>query len=557
MSEFSVAAVEMHRIIDAVNGRAAKLEKKASDRAGAREWLGLGVLALPTMVLSMDLTVLHLAVPSLSADLAPSGTQLLWILDIYGFMVAGFLLVMGSLGDRIGRRRLLMIGAAAFAGASAIAAFSPTPEALIAARALLGVAGATLMPATLALLTDLFRVPAQRTFAIACWMTAFTAGEAIGPLVGGVMLEFFWWGSVFLIGIPVMVLLLVTGPLLLPASSAKLPGRLDMTSAVLLVAAVLLLVYGIKLFTMEGAWLESLAWWGIGLLLGFAFIRRQLRLDDPMMDLRLFRRPAFSAGFSTQMLAVAAMAGSQLLVIQYLQSVLGLTPLLAGLWTVPSILLGIAATLLAPKLVQRLRPAHVISSGLFTASVGAIVVAATASHLSLMWTIIGFTVLYVGVTPTLALTTDLIVSSAPTKRAGMASSVAESGAEFGLASGMAFLGAAAMATYQTQLFSSAPNDVAEQELQEAGETVGGGAAIAAELPGETGPQLLEAVRSSFADGLQLAAVISAALLVVGAALALIFLRGSPSTGQRGAEADDGDDTVEAAVQTNTAERIEH
>src|SRR5690606_15660472 len=194
----------------------------APARAGRREWLGLGVLVLPTVVLSMDLTVLHLAAPSLSADLGPTGPQLLWILDVYGFLVAGFLLVMGNLGDRIGRRRLLLIGSAAFAAASVLAAFAPTAETLIAARALLGVAGATLMPSTLALLTDLFRDPAQRTFAIAVWMTCFTAGEAVGPLVGGVMLEFFWWGSIFLIGVPVMALLLAVGPFLLPEQADRL-----------------------------------------------------------------------------------------------------------------------------------------------------------------------------------------------------------------------------------------------------------------------------------------------------------------------------------------------
>lgn len=215
------------------------MDTEQAVRAGRHEWAALAVLALPTVVLSMDLTVLYLAAPTLSADLAPSGVQLLWILDIYGFMVAGFLLVMGPLGDRISRRRLLMIGAAAFAGASTLAAFSPTAELLIAARALLGIAGATLMPLTLSLLADLFESSAQRTFAIAVWMTAFTAGEAIGPLVGGLMLEFFWWGSVFLLAVPVMAMLLVTGPILLPVSAERLPGRFDMPSVALLLASAL------------------------------------------------------------------------------------------------------------------------------------------------------------------------------------------------------------------------------------------------------------------------------------------------------------------------------
>nr|MDT0523183.1 MFS transporter [Streptomyces sp. DSM 41633] len=185
-------------------------------KAGRRQWIGLAVLALPAMLISMDMTVLYLAVPALSADLAPSSSELLWILDIYAFLVAGFLITMGSLGDRIGRRRLLLIGATAFGIASVVAAYSNTAEMLIAARALLGIAGATLMPSTLALIRNMFHDPAQRATAIAVWMTAFMVGMSIGPLVGGAFLTNFWWGSVFLMAVPAMVLLLVTAPLLLP-----------------------------------------------------------------------------------------------------------------------------------------------------------------------------------------------------------------------------------------------------------------------------------------------------------------------------------------------------
>ncbi|MFW5418823.1 MFS transporter [Nocardiopsis sp. CNT-189] len=530
------------------------MRKTAPERAGRREWIGLGVLALPTVVLSMDLTALHLAAPSLSADLDPTGPQLLWILDVYGFMVAGFLLVMGGLGDRIGRRRLLLIGSAAFAAASTAAAFAPTAETLIAARALLGVAGATLMPSTLALLADLFRDPAQRTFAIAVWMTCFTAGEAIGPLVGGVMLEFFWWGSIFLIGVPVMALLLAVGPFLLPEHTERPTGRLDVAGAALLVAAVLPLVYGIKSLASSGPVFEAAAWVAAGLALGALFVRRQLRMSDPLMDLRLFRLPAFSAGLGAQFLAVVAMAGSQLLVVQYLQSVLVLSPLEAGLWTVPSIVLGIIATLGAPRLVRRVRPAAVVAAGLGSASVGAAVIAATAPQADLAWTLAGFTVLYTGVTPTLALTTDLIVGSAPARRAGTASSVAESGGEFGLAAGMAFLGAAAMGVYQASLSASAPEGAAAGDLAAAGETVGAGVEAARGLPGEAGTALLGAVRSSFADGLQAAAAIGAVLLVLAAALALAFLRGVPPTGAAREEQDTGAPEEEGERREAPAER---
>ena len=174
-------------------------------KAGRREWIALAVLVLPTILLALDMTVLHLAVPHLSADLKPTSSQLLWILDIYGFMIGGFLITMGTLGDRIGRRKLLMIGASLFGIASVMAALSSTANMLIITRALLGIAGATLMPSTLSLIRNMFHHRGERTRAIAIWMTGFMFGSAIGPLVGGAMLEFFWWGSVFLLGVPVML----------------------------------------------------------------------------------------------------------------------------------------------------------------------------------------------------------------------------------------------------------------------------------------------------------------------------------------------------------------
>ncbi|MFL5415828.1 MAG: MFS transporter, partial [Myxococcales bacterium] len=275
----------------------------AQVRAGRREWSGLAVIALPCLLYSMDLTVLDLAVPALSADLKPSSTQLLWILDIYGFLVAGSLVTMGTLGDRIGRRRLLLFGAGAFAAASTLAAFSTSAAMLIAARAVLGLAGATLAPSTLSLIRNMFLDPRQRTVAVSVWITSFSVGGAIGPLAGGLLLEWFWWGSVFLLGVPVMGLLLVLGPILLPEYRDPEAGRLDLVGAVMSLAAVRALIYGLKQFAQDGpGWPPALSI-VVGLAVGVAFVRRQQTLADPLLDLRLFRVPAFSAALTTNVLS--------------------------------------------------------------------------------------------------------------------------------------------------------------------------------------------------------------------------------------------------------------
>src|ERR671910_1308689 len=304
-------------------------------KAGRREWLGLAVLTLACLLYVMDLTVLHLAVPAISRDLQPSSAQLLWIIDIYGFLVAGSLITMGTLGDRIGRRRLLMIGAAAFGVASVLAALSASAEMLIATRALLGVAGATLAPSTLSLIRNMFLDPRQRTVAISIWITSFSVGGAIGPLLGGLVLEFFWWGAVFLLAVPVMALLLALGPFLLPEFRDPEAGRLDLTSAALSLAAVLAVIFGLKQIAQGGVSLVPVMFIVAGLALGVVFQRRQLKLADPFIDLRLFLTPAFTASLATYGFGIFLVFGGFLFLPQYLQLVLGLSPLEAGLWTLP------------------------------------------------------------------------------------------------------------------------------------------------------------------------------------------------------------------------------
>ncbi|TQM15491.1 MFS transporter [Pseudonocardia kunmingensis] len=309
-------------------------------RASWREWTGLAVLALPAVLVMIDMSVLHLAVPRLAADLDPSASQLLWITDVYGFLIAGSLITMGALGDRIGRRRILLIGAAAFGAASVLAAYASSAEMLIAARALLGIAGAALGPSTLSLISVMFRDPRQRTTAITVWMAGFMGGGAVGPLVGGVMLEYFWWGSVFLAAVPVMVLLLTVGPVLLPEHRAAHPGRLDLPSAALSLTATLAVVYGIKEMAAGGLDLHPALIVAAGLAVGVLFVRRQQRLADPLLDLSLFRNRNFSVSLGTLTVTVIFMVGTQFLMAQYMQMVLGLSPLHAGLWGLPLVIAG-------------------------------------------------------------------------------------------------------------------------------------------------------------------------------------------------------------------------
>ncbi len=387
------------------------MNSETTTRAGGREWIGLAVIALPCLLYSMDLTVLELAVPKLSADLKPTSSQLLWIMDVYGFLLAGFLITMGTLGDRIGRRRLLLIGAAAFGTASVVAAFSRSPEMLIAARALLGIAGATLAPSTLSLIRNMFQDPDQRSFAIGVWATSFSAGAAIGPLLGGLLLEYFWWGSVFLLAVPVMALLLVVGPVLLPEFRDPGAGRLDLFSAVLSLAAVLGVIYGLKQIAQDGMGWPQVLSIAAGLAVGVVFVRRQQELADPLIDLRLFRAPAFSASLVAFLLSIFVIAGIFFFIAQYLQLVLGLSPLVAGLWMVPSSGGLILGSMLAPLVARRVRPAFVMAGGLALSAVGFGMLTQLDAGSGLALLVIGSVVLALGTAPVGTLATDLIVGT--------------------------------------------------------------------------------------------------------------------------------------------------
>ena len=493
-------------------------------KAGRREWIGLAVLALACVVYAMDLTVLHLAVPHLSEDLQPTSAQLLWIADIYGFMVAGALITMGTLGDRIGRRRLLLFGAAAFALASLLAAFSTSAEMLIFARALLGLAGATIAPSTLSLIRNLFHDDDQRTFAIGVWITAYSLGGALGPLLGGALLEFFWWGSVFLLAIPVMGLLLILGPLLLPEFRDPDAGRLDLPSAALSLVAVLAVVYGLKQLAQDGLGAVPLAAIVMGLALGALFVRRQSRLADPLIDLNLFRVPAFSASLAVYTLGILVLFGSFLFIYQYLQLVLELSPFMAGVVTLPSFAGFVVGSMLAPAFVKRVRPAYVMTAGLALAAVGLLGLTQLSVE-SGLGILIGTSIVYsLGIAPVFTLTNDLILGTAPPEKAGAASGISETGAELGGALSIAILGTIGTAVYRTQVQEGIPPAVPADEAETARDTLGGAVAVSAELPATLSDQVLEAARVAFTEGLQVVALVSAIIAALAAIGVAIFLR---------------------------------
>ena len=501
-----------------------KLEDKTPKLAGRREWLGLGVLALACLLYVMDLTVLHLAVPKLSADLQPTSAQLLWIIDIYGFVVAGSLITMGTLGDRIGRRRLLLIGAASFAAVSVFAAFSTSSAMLISARALMGIAGATLAPSTLSLIFVMFEDAKQRSIAIGWWIAAFSAGSAVGPVVGGILLERFWWGSVFLLALPVMAALLILGPRLLPEYRDPDARSLDLPSAGLSLLAVLAVIFALKDVTQDGFGPEALVAAAVGVVAGVVFVRRQRRLDNPLIDLEMFRLRVFNVSLATNVISIFIAIGYFLFVAQYMQLVLGLSPFEAGLWSLPSAAGFVIGSTVAPRFVHRLRPGMVIATCLAIAAGGLGLLSQVGVWGGLGVVVASSVLIALALAPVFNLTTELIVGSAPPEKAGAASGISETGAELGGALGLAILGSLGTAVYRSTLGADLPAGLPEDAARAAMDTLGGATAVVSRLPEAVGDVLLTSAQDAFTSGLRVTAAVSAVIAVVVAVPAFFSLR---------------------------------
>jgi DHA2 family multidrug resistance protein-like MFS transporter len=486
--------------------------------AGRREWVGLCVLSVACLIYSMDLSVLFLAMPAIVADLDPSASEFLWINDIYGFMVAGFLVTMGTLGDRVGRRRVLLIGAFAFGVASALAAFSSTAQQLIIARALLGVAGATIAPSTLSLVVNLFQNEHERNRAIGIWGTAFALGGLVGPLIGGVLLQYFHWGSVFLINIPIMLGLLIVAPFLLPEYKSEGGQRLDLLSVVLSLGTVLPIIYGFKHMAADGFTPRQLLAIAAGLLVGVLFVRRQKSLVHPLIDLRLFRIPAFTASLIVNLAGMFFVFGVFLFQNLFLQLVLGLSPLEAAMWSVPSALVFTIMSLQAYRFMNRLGPVKTVLLGLLVYAVGVTAMAAAAYAESLVGVLGASMLVGLGFVPVVLTTTGLIVGTAPPEQAGSASAISETSAEFGGALGVALLGSLGTLVYRMTMDGVDLSGLNDAQQVAVSATLAG-AVETAKAMGDTAPAWLEAARSGFSLGFAACCALAAVTLLALAALA--------------------------------------
>ncbi|WP_293697568.1 MFS transporter [uncultured Agrococcus sp.] len=490
--------------------------------APARKWLALSVLMLPVLLVSIDNTALNFAIPQIAQDLSPSAAQQLWIIDAYPLVLAGLLVAAGSLGDRIGRRKLLLIGATGFAIVSVVAAFSPTAEVLVAMRALLGLFGATLMPSTLSLLRSIFLDRAQRRLAIAIWATGFSVGSAIGPVVGGLLLTQFHWGSIFLIAVPILIPLLVLAPFLIDESRDPNPGPIDVIGVVASMAALGGLAAGIKRLATHGIDFFAAAVLLVAVVAGWVFVRRMLRSKNPMLDVRLMKIPEFSGALMINLLSVVALTGFLYWVTQHLQLVTGLSVFDAALVLVPGVLAIVLSGLLVVRVVKRFRPGPVVGIALSVSMLAYTLMLFAGKDIE-VWAILSFfALLGIGIGAAETLSNDIVIASVRPEKAGAASALSETAYEFGAVLGTTLLGGLLTAVYRGSLVL--PEDLDQAHADAAYETLGGAATVAEEIGGDAGAQLLLQAQHAFDEGATAMSGAGVVLMVGAVLIAFIALR---------------------------------
>lgn len=498
--------------------------------AGRKEWIALCVLCLPLMVVSMDVSVLFFAAPDIAADLHPTATEQLWIFDIYGFILAGLLLTMGAIGDRIGRRRLLMMGSVGFALCSLFAAFAQSAGSLILARGILGIAGATLMPSTLALVRTMFQDPNQRTKAMAIWSAVMASGVTVGPIIGGLLIESFSWGSVFLINIPAMALLLMIAPFLLPESRSAVRTRVDLLSSLLALATILPITYGVKTLAEDG-WATLPAFiLAAGLIAGIIFVRRQLTTPSPLIDIHALMDRRTGGSILINLIAMFALMASALVNTQFLQSVLGYSPFTAALWSMlPSVLVGAAAPVAAKLSISYGRP-RIMAGGFLLSAIGFLILTQVRldgfSPLTVMLT--GAGLVAAGIVSVISLVTDYVVGVAPADRAGAVGGIIETSSELGGAFGIALLGCVLTAVYHHSVSPLLPKSLSPEAALAAGQTIAGASAAAQQLPSVLSSQVMNASREAFITAMHVTSLAAAAIVLSTSVITVVMLRDKKS-----------------------------
>lgn len=481
-----------------------------------RRWAGLAVLSASLLLVVMDMTVLNVALPEISADLRPDSVSLLWMVDIYSLVVSGLLVTVANLGDRWGRKRMLITGFAIFGLASLAVLVADSPGQVIAIRAVLGVGGAMIMPSTLSMIRQLFTDPRERATALGIWATMAALGGALGPILGGALLQAFTWHSAFLVNVPVMAVAIVAALILLPESRSPNPSRWDAIGTVLSMVGMVALVYSIKHFGKDGLSAPGALISGTVAVAALgAFIRRCLRRPDPILEIRLFRRPAFSAGVISALAASVAMVGTMLLLSQWMQLVRGYSPLGTGLRLLPEAAGAAAASLLAPALASRIGARTVLAGGILVSGLGFLVL--------FIWPTLNYPVVAVATTMvgiglgSLAIASAVIMAGAPPEKSGSAAAIEETSYELGGALGVAILGSVAGMVYRGALPTGdlAAQGVTGTSADVARESLGGALDVAREA-GASGARLAAEAQSAFTDSLVWASLAGGALMTVTA-----------------------------------------
>jgi DHA2 family multidrug resistance protein-like MFS transporter len=496
-----------------------------TERAGRREWVALVTLMLPPLLIALDITVLYYAVPGISEDLRPSSVQQLWIIDIYGFVLASTVITMGNIGDLIGRRRLLMIGAVVFGLASVMAAFSSSAEMLIAARAIQGLAAATQMPSALALVRSIFKDPTQRRSAIATWSVGTAAGLSLGPVISGLLLNSFWWGSIFLINAPIVVVLIVVIRLLVPeARVGRSADRFDVWSSVLSIAALVALIWGVKELAINGFSAVRLASLAVGLVVGGVFMYRQTRLSSPMIDPKMFRYRGFGPALALSGAAFFCVIGFGLFSMQYLLAVLHMRPLEAALWTLTTLPVTGAAAPIAAGIVNKVRPAYVFAAAFLIIAAGYVAMTRLTPERNLLLVLSGIAGIAVGSSVVLALMADLVVAIGPEDRAGSVAALQKACQEFGGALGIAIFGSIGAAVYRRDFDAHVPSGVPAQVVTAARETIGAALGVAQGLPGTVANAVVTTARGAFVESMHVNALVGVGVALAAALFTLARLR---------------------------------